>query len=198
MPENGFYIRKVEEDEFPELFREHITSDFPRTEYPPYGKFLESLRLSRRGLYFCGEDGEKLAYAFIDSVAESRYVMIFLYAVMAGGRGRGTGTRFMQALFEEYGSMDGIILEVEKPEEASSEAERSIRERRISFYQRLGYQMVREIDYCIYGVPMYIMVKPLLQELVQPDELVDEIYRLYRGSMGKNTEKFVSAKVKRF
>lgn len=116
-------------------------------------------------------------------------------AVDEGCRGLGIGARFYRALTATLqtdaiyrgGELSGIIYEVERPELASSEADRAIRQRRIAFYQRLGAHILQGIDYVQPAVnedqdpvPLYLMYHPLNRDF-SPQQLCDWFYELVFG-----------------
>lgn len=110
-------------------------------------------------------------------------------------RGLGIGARFYRALTATLqtdaiyrgGELAGIIYEVERPELASSEADRKLRQRRIAFYERLGAHILQGIDYVQPAVnedqdpvPLYLMYHPLTRDF-SPQQLCDWFYELVFG-----------------
>jgi hypothetical protein len=98
-------------------------------------------------------------------------------AVRSGSRSSGLGSRFYQALVElvkqdgqasPQGPAQGVVLEVERPEDALNEAERILRTRRIGFYLRNGAVQIPHLDLTApplhpgaAPVPYHILVHPL-------------------------------------
>ena len=62
----------------------------------------------------------------------------------------------LKQLKERYGDTKGLIIEVEDPAAAKTEEDREIRERRIRFYERAGYQRL-PVKYWLVGQPMHLM-----------------------------------------
>ena len=154
-------IRDMASREHKRFFK-YLQQDFSAGEYPPYfilhGQLQEG---SLQGLVFTDSDGQDMAYA-LNAVHETRdMVLISYYAVLADFRGTGVGTQFLQAIAERHATCRGLVVEVEKPEEADSVEERDIRTRRIRFYEKAGFQSVPDVAYAIWGIPMHLMVRPV-------------------------------------
>ncbi len=177
----------------PMLKREHrrfyrlITQDFPLGEYPPY--FVLHRQLcdgDLEGLVFSSEDDKDLAYSLNASGHANGWVLVSLFAVLKERRGVGTGSAFLAGMADRYRERQCLVVEVEKVEEARTEEERDIRERRIRFYERAGFRIAPGISYAIWGVPMHLMLKPLgssFEELLP--ELPGRIREVYLMLMGK-------------
>jgi hypothetical protein len=113
-------------------------------------------------------------------------MLISLLAVFQEFRGEGIGSAFLGDICEMYSDKQGIIVEVERPEDADTDEERHKRIKRIEFYKRAGFCMVDDVEYSIWDIPMYLMVfspKPM------PDNINDSIgpvmYEIYFKLMGE-------------
>lgn len=153
-------IRPLERDEFHTLYQRHIERDFPPDEIPPEHHFARMLDEDHDlHSYMYHENGEELGYAFVR--VKDGAAFLFLFAIYDGHRGSGHGSKFMRELFDELRDCRYIVLEAERPESAENAADLDERERRLRFYEALGYAADRSIDYVIYYVPMWLMVRPL-------------------------------------
>lgn len=80
----------------------------------------------------------------------------------------------------------GIIVEVERPENSISDNERALCEKRIKFYRNAGFYLVHNIDYSIWDVPMHLMVLPLEAAPSTINEMIGQIiHDIYLELMGK-------------
>jgi len=110
-------------------------------------------------------------------------------------RGHGVGAHFYQAVIATLqadavcrgGSLCGVIYEVERPDLASSEQDKSNRRRRIQFYERLGARILDGIDYTQpavsedqHPVPLHLMYHPLSRDF-SARQLCDWFYELVFG-----------------
>lgn len=180
-----YSIRNIEMTEFKDIYT-RIEQDFADGEYPPYDKLYAQLEKGiQKGLFLM--EGEcQTAYAVCAESESWGYVLISLLAVFKEYRGRGSGTALLEQLKKLYGSRPGIIVEVEKPEEATDDEERTIREKRIRFYQKAGFYQIPHIEYSIWGIPMHLMALPLKSDDKTFNENIGNIiYDIYLRLMGK-------------
>lgn len=152
-------IKKIPVEEYTQIYKNHIVRDFPRNERRPL--FLVK-RLYKKGLYSCyvSYHGEEIAaYACILRCKGLNSVLLDYYAVEPQMRGTGIGGGFLQ----ELGKMldcDGIVMECEMPCKAENEQEKTIRERRIRFYERNGAELSSygwyafKVDYNLLWMPI--------------------------------------------
>lgn len=174
----------VIDDNFHRFYTEHVARDFPPDEVPDE-KGLRMLLQNRvyDGYLRVGEDGETEGYALLGR--QHGFAFLFLYAVEPQLRGQGVGSAFMRELFELCADDDFIVLEVERPECAENADELAVRERRIRFYEHLGYEICRKVDYSVYHVPMWLMAKPLGRaEQPSPSELAAAMRKAYSHAKG--------------
>lgn len=166
-------------ENFHRFYAEQVARDFPPDEVPDE-KGLKSLLENRvyDGFVRVGEDGETEGYALLGRYPG--FAFLFLYAVEPRLRGQGVGSAFMRELFELCADADYLVLEVERPECAVGAEERAVRERRVRFYEHLGYEICRKVDYSVYRVPMWLMAKPLAKpEQPSPAELAEAMRKAY-------------------
>lgn len=153
-------LKELSREEMRRLYDERMQEDFPPAELKPWKRIEEMLS---GGIYFAYgfcEEERITAYAFF--VVQGASVLLDYYAVSREARGRGIGSRFLRLLKEELRQKDicRMIVEVENPDFAKSEAEREERRRRIRFYEKNGL-ILTEFCSCLFGVEYRIMHFPL-------------------------------------
>jgi hypothetical protein len=99
-------------------------------------------------------------------------------------RGRGYGPSLLEHIKGAYTKKNGIIVEVEKPEEASTQEEKEVRQKRILFYEKAGFTQIPGIRYAIWDVPMHLMVCPATPEKDICAEIGRIMYDIYHHLMG--------------
>lgn len=147
-------LKQLNNEEINDIYNEHMKIDFPTEELKPIDviqKLINREMYTGYGLY---NNGELLAYAFL-ATAKS-YLLIDYYAVCRGYRNKGTGSEFINMLREKCKKYNGIIVEVEKVEDASNKAEKVIRRRRIDFYKKNEMRMTN-ISSTLFNVNYSIM-----------------------------------------
>ena len=117
-------IRELEMQEIEKVYREEMSVDFPPEELKS-PELIRRLKDEGRYLAFGNFDGEELtAYAFLIHEKDDPVYLLDFFAVCRGGRDKGTGSKFIQELFQLLHPAFWI-LEVEDVESASNEEERT-------------------------------------------------------------------------
>jgi GNAT superfamily N-acetyltransferase len=145
----GQQVVRIYEQSFPEAERdpvEDITANL-RNADPD----MELTRL--RALV---EQDEVVGFTLFASYKDYYLGYLKFIAVRADIRGKGYGPLLLQDAIQQLRADGrratgwpylGLVLEVERPESAESEADRRLRERRIQFYRRNGALMFDDVDY---------------------------------------------------
>ena len=163
-----------------------IELDFAEGEYAPYDILAKQIEKGvQKGHIF--HNGEKdVAYSICADACSNGYILISFLSVYKEFRGNGLGSIFLEELIRRYSMNQGIIVEVEKPENSRSDKERALCEKRIQFYQNAGFYLIPDIDYSIWDVPMHLMVLPLKASMPTPNEMIGQIiHDIYLELMGK-------------
>lgn len=147
---------------------------FPANERMLVSFYVRLLREKPLGLWSAHHllaaqrEGRFVGLAHYVLIPEHHLAWLWMFAVTPEARNQGIGAAF-------YGEIVGrlpagtaaMLLEVERPDLAHTEAERRLAERRIAFYRRQGARLLEGVHY-IQSVgphqtplPMYVMVHPL-------------------------------------
>lgn len=178
-------IRKMNLEEFKNIYM-RIEHDFAEGEYAPFAVLAKQLEKGVQKGYIFRYSKKDVAYSICADGCSNGYMLISLLAVYEEFRGQGLGSVFLEALMNGYSQNQGIIVEVEKPENSRSKEERVLREKRINFYQNAGFYLLPDVDYTIWDVPMHLMVRPLKASMITINKLLGQImYEIYLELMGK-------------
>lgn len=159
-----------------------VRRDFPPIEYPPLPKMRRNMEWGAMQAQLYEDDGQDAAYAFVLRSDACARCMLFIYAVEPERRGQGVGSEFLRALIEERQDMDGMYAEVEMAELAKDAQERRVREKRIAFYEALGFKRVEGLEYHIYGVRMHLFYRPMgCAEMPDAMRAMQDARTLYDG-----------------
>jgi GNAT superfamily N-acetyltransferase len=190
---NSNFIRKMELSELESFFK-HIERDFPPGEYSPYDIVYRQLENENQEALVFSDGEHDLAYAVCAVNHDNNYVLISLFAVFEKYRTRGIGSAFILALKRKYEDMQGLIAEVERPELSNTHKAFDICTRRISFYERAGFYLIKGIDYSIWDVPMHLLALPLKADKETIDheigQIMHQIYLLLMGDRFINKMQF--------
>ncbi|MDP4180016.1 MAG: GNAT family N-acetyltransferase [Bacillota bacterium] len=180
-----YSIRKIENHELKEIFR-HIEKDFAQGEYAPYEVLYQQIQNGGQEGLALYQAEQNMAYAICAGSNPNRFVLISLLAVYEQFRGQGIGSAFLRGLRNKYSDKQGIIVEVEKPEEANNKEEADNRKKRIEFYKKAGFYLIPDINYSIWDVPMHLMAMPILNSIESINQNIGSIiYDIYIQLMGK-------------
>ncbi len=135
-------LKKADLKKFKEIYRKYIIKDFPREERSSLNNFKKRIINKNEELYVFSENGEEKAYTIIANL-DNNFILISFLAVFEKYRGEGIGTKLLAEIKEKFKDKKGIILEVESPEDATDENDKSIREKRIKFYEKSDYKMLK-------------------------------------------------------
>ncbi|MCL2859133.1 MAG: GNAT family N-acetyltransferase [Oscillospiraceae bacterium] len=183
-------IRKLELNELDKLYKNHIKKDFPPMERPPCFVIKNNIKKNvQEGFIYVNEDIE-LGYVITSKSEDS--ILLFLFAIFNGNRGNGAGTEFLREIIKYYNNKKAIIAEVERPEDAKSYEGKIMCEKRILFYERLGFTIYKDIDYTIFGIPMYLMAYS--NENLAKEDIVRYIKAIYGVTLSKQFQNMLKIK----
>ncbi len=94
-----------------------------------------------------------IAYAVVCPKSLYGYCFLWYFAVMPWYRGKGLGTEAMKLINQKYGRSRGMLLLV------TNEPDAETANRRIRFYNNLGYRVVRTGEIRVQGVQTKVMVR---------------------------------------
>jgi len=166
--------RALDFNQIIEIYENRIFQDFSENEVKPtklVELYYEDGKYSGYG-YFDGE--ELLAYAFF-IVIDDAYLSDHI-AVTGTRKNCGIGTKFLNDLTGNIFKGKKVIGEVEDPEFAKNESDKTIMERRIGFYDRNGWK-VHGIKIKLYFVD-YLLIS-IDSNLVLSDSIVLEDYKKF-------------------
>lgn len=158
-------LRTLDESELDALYQARIGPDFPSAERPSLAAMHRHMQDGLQTILMMNDGHEDAAYAVC---AEANgIVLVTLLAVFADKRGGGHGTMLLSLLRAHYASARAILLEVEDPADAEDGNDRTIREKRIAFYQRNGYAFLEGIHHVSFGIHLLLMAQPLHDSLAE-------------------------------
>ena len=135
-------LKKADLKKFKEIYRKYIVKDFPIGERSSLNNFKKRIASKNEEVFIFLEEGIEKAYIIIANL-DNNFILVSFLAVFEQYRGEGIGTKLLEEIKEKFKEKKGIILEVESPEDAISEKDRIIREKRIKFYEKSNYQMLK-------------------------------------------------------
>ena len=188
-------MRELSAEELTGLYEAYMREDFPQDELKPLQVLLDKQAegISRvYGWFAQGQDEtsrERLsglrAYAILmqpeyrEPYGQDLYVLLDYYAVCSGYRDQGIGSVCLRELMHHV-DCKGVLYEVEDPDSSETEEERTIREKRIRFYERIGCRWIQGIRANVFGVEFRLLLWNREGQTIPPQEMKDAMTRVYR------------------
>lgn len=166
-------LRPLNKKEAIYLYQTQLQKDFKPQEIPPLSRYKNMLEGEGFTVLQYVEEGKEKAYFILRK--QQQNILLFFFAVQENYRGQGIGSKCMKELQQSYEGCN-IYIEVEAPEESTSEEEEKIRKRRIIFYERLGFVKIENIHYQLKGHAYHWMV---LGKKVEAEEVIQMAKKMY-------------------
>ncbi len=128
----------LNKEQLAEIYRTKMVNDFPPMELKPLDRMFEAYDKGNYACYAMINDAEEvLGYALF--VKMDNHYLFDYFAVNMDRRNEGLGSSFLELIHAEFKDSDSVIGEVEDPEYAENETDKSLQTRRLNFYLRNGY-----------------------------------------------------------
>ena len=167
-----YVTKKVTEfREVVEVYNSCMKRDFARNELRPLVSIRLSWKRNAYDVYFMTDGDMVLGYACF--VRNGEDLLLDYLAIEKEHRDQGLGSVFLKQLTTCLTGSDLLVCEVENPESAVNENDRALRERRLQFYLRNGFNKT-EVTSTVFGVDYCILA--MQDDKAHPTEEVREIY----------------------
>ena len=170
-------VKPLEESQVKDIYERYMPEAFPPGELKPWWAME---RLLHSGQYFCYglfAEEQLVCYGFYFRPSPHCQLLDYL-AVLPGIRSRGYGSVFLQQIAELQ--KDVMTLgEVENPAATDVAAEKTLRMRRIGFYERNGFRLTL-VRSCLFGVKYWIMVQNA-PEVLTDRQVYDALTYIYQN-----------------
>lgn len=122
---------------------------FPSSERKPYHIIKKLVNKSICNILKIVNDNEIIGFFILNTV--NNYVQIDYFAIFEQYQSKGYGTQALKELQIKYENSKGLFIEIEKIGLGTTDVENTLRQRRYSFYSRLGFKAL-DFDLLLYGV----------------------------------------------
>lgn len=180
-------IEKLTESKQLDEIKKSYKKDFPVFERMPFFHLKRLFEQNRIEVLFFKEEAKIYGY-MVTARGKNNYILIEFFAILEEYRNKGYGSTCLKLCKEYYQDAKAIILEAEKRGLGKNEEENRIREKRIAFYEKNGYQPTK-IYAKIFGVIYEILVNA--NENLKEEEILEseiEIKKMLIGEKAINTK----------
>ena len=162
----------------------HIQVDFA-SQYAPYQIYAEHLVRQAVHCYELNSGKQMLGYAMTFTHPKLPLQIIWHLAILRKYRQQGYGSQMLRLLSQELVDTQGIMVEVERVQNAVSMNEQKERQRRIKFYECSGYRLLPH-HWTLHGQAyklMFLNNDPYQDHFPMILEQADSIYRSFYPPM---------------
>lgn len=135
-------VKKINENEVDYIYNNFMVKDFPKAELKPLERIKYTMSTGMCEVLALYDWENIKSYAVLIIPQNGEYVLLDYFAVVKNYRGTGIGHemlgKIMKYIDRHKKHINGMFIECESPEYATSEYERIERERRIKFYKTCG------------------------------------------------------------
>ena len=186
------HLEELNVKEFTIIYHTYMTDDFPPDELKPLERMVYTMETGLSSVFGLYENNSLRAYAVFIVSEGQPYGLLDYLAVIRQFRGTGVGHQFFalieNALKEKYPQIEGFFIESENIDCAKTEHERTIRQRRIAFYENNTCQITK-LGSRLFGVTYSILLYHFTQNADNKKEtasLYESLDRIYRAMFKKH------------
>ena len=136
--------------------KESYEKDFPKNERIPFFYLKNLIKKQKIEVLFLKENEDILGY-IVAVKSKNGYILIEYFAILEKYRSKGYGSICLEFCKNYYQQEKGIFLEVEKQNLGKNEQENKIREKRVKFYEKNGFQKTNVVA-ILYRVVFDVMI----------------------------------------
>lgn len=167
-------FKNVKKEDFTKIYNQFMVEDFPENELKELKTIISAYEQNKYACFIMEEKSEIKAYACFSWYSEDIKILDY-FAVTSHLRGAGYGGEMLTWIKNNH-MINELLVESEDPSFADSYEETTIRERRISFYEKNGL-IRRKTNMKLGGVEFAILTFENSQ--LAEETLIKEISRIY-------------------
>lgn len=181
-------ITKVSLEKAVEIYNEKIVKDFLEDEIPPLFVYEKAIKEGVLECFVYEEDEKEVGYI----VTRKRDDLVFLLvlAINKDARGSGYGNKMLEEFKGNVRDSRVILLEAENPEVKDiGDEEKLKREKRIKFYEKLGFKVTKNLKYFLCGIDYKILYYNIENDdEYNPKEVIDCMSKIYDNLLRDKTK----------
>ena len=174
-------IKKVQLEKAVEIFVNKVQKDFLPDEIPPLHVFERCIKEDTLECFVYEHEGKEVGY--IVSRKKDDLVFLLVLAIDKEMRGKNLGKTMLEEFKNSVKERKIILLEAENPDATDDEQEKLARNKRISFYERLGFKVTENLKYLLVNIDYKILYYCLDDEekIIDTDEVINCMRKVYDG-----------------
>lgn len=181
-------LRKVGIKEFKKDIYHDYCSLFPKDERKSYRILKQNYRRNILKIYKIEDEGKYIGFMMFNSIDESKILQFDYFGIKPEYQNMGYGSKCVKLLKNTVKNYNYIYGEVEKLGLGTSIEENNLREKRMKFYEGLGFYKLK-YDLELYKV-IYTPICLKLNKKLSDEEILDHAFKIYYSILGeKNIRK---------
>ena len=172
-------------EEYKELVYPEYLKIFPEEERKEL-KTIESNYKNKISKFIkITESNQFIGFYMINTVENNKYAQIDYFAILPEYRNKGYGTKAINVIKEKFTQYNGIFIEIEKLGIGESEEENILRQKRVNFYQKLGFHKLNFdlVWFKTLILSPYILI--LNNSKDTEDIILESMFKIYIAAHGK-------------
>jgi ribosomal protein S18 acetylase RimI-like enzyme len=178
-------LKLIEIDEFKKDVYKQYKKIFPIQERKSY-KMLEKGYYNKNAVFYkIIEENNLVGFIITQSVENNLYVLLDYFAILPEYQCKGYGKQAIKELNKIVSQKYyGIVIEVEKLGLGKNQKENELRQRRIEFYEKLGFVNL-QIDLNLFNVVFSIYALRCVDVIQDKDEVINNLFKIYDVVLGE-------------
>lgn len=161
---------------------------FPEIERKPYNMLVELYENNILNVLKIMDGNKFIGFFIVNKVENNKYLQVDYFGILPKYQGKGYGNKAIKLLKKYSKNYEGIFIEVEKLGLGKTEVENKQRERRVKFYERLGfYKLNFDINLCDVIFTPYIL--QVVDNNQKENKIMKEIFEIYVATFGNDMAK---------
>lgn len=175
-------LKNIDINEFKNEVYRYYLEIFPKEERKPLELMQSSYEKQYTKIIEILYENKIAGFMLLNRVKNKGYAILDYLAILPKYRNNKIGTKALKILLEQEKGNSGIFLEIEKVGLGRDIEENLLREKRKSFYEKLGFKKLN-FDLLLFNV----IYTPYLFSNIENDEdiIIDEIFNIYESISGK-------------
>ncbi len=132
----NYQIKQLTKDELIHLYANIAIHHFPKDEYKPVSAVERLYDQNIYSAYGLFEQDSLVGYALFVDMPDNDSLLLDYFAILEEYRSQGVGSIFLTQLRDAFPNRKGIFIESEDPDFAHDEADKKVRKKRLSFYEK--------------------------------------------------------------
>lgn len=131
------------------------------------------------------EHNQFVGFFIINTIKNNQYVQLDYFAILEKYQNKGDGTKAIQLLKKQMETYDGVFVEIEKLGLGKDRQENLLRERRVKFYESLGFEKLNFELKWFETLILSIYVLPISTYKDTEEKIMENMFQIYISVHGK-------------